>query len=71
MERALLFVFLSFYRFEVFGFENLAAVEALHIVDSVPARDYLGAGVVTSGGLHGSTVMRIILTAPFAVSSPL
>ena len=49
----LLFVFLYFYGFKVFGLEDLSAIEAFDIVDSVSSGNHLGAGVLTSG-LHNS-----------------
>src|SRR5690348_1222481 len=67
----LLVVFVGLDRLEVFGFKNLPAIEALHVVDSVPAGDYLGPVVVTGGGLHSSALMRSIVTAPNPMSSPL
>src|SRR5690349_20178315 len=66
----LLVVFFGFDRLEIFGFKNLPAIEALHVVDSVPAGDYLGPVVVTGGGLHSSALMRSIVTAPNPMSSP-
>jgi len=39
--------------FKVFSFENLAAVETLHVIHAVTAGDDLSAIVVT-GGLHNS-----------------
>lgn len=44
---------LVFYRYflEVFGFEDLAAIETFHVIDAVPAGDNYRAGVLTKG-LH-------------------
>lgn len=47
----LLFFFLHFYGFKILGFEDLAAIETLHVVYSVSPRDNLGANMLTSG-LH-------------------
>ena len=47
----LFFVLFHFDGFEILSFENLAAVEALHVIDAVSSSDHLGAGMVTSG-LH-------------------
>ena len=47
----LLLFFFDFDGFQVFGFEDLAAVETFHVVDAVSSSNHLGAGVVTSG-LH-------------------
>jgi hypothetical protein len=49
----LFFLFLDVHGLEIFGFEDLAAVEAFNVVDPVPAGDDLGARVLTSG-LHNS-----------------
>ena len=51
MEPALLFLFLNRHLFEVLGFENLTAVQALDVVHTVAPGDYLGSVVLTSG-LH-------------------
>src|SRR5689334_6066190 len=50
MGELLLFLF-DFDGFEVFGFEDLTAIQALDVVHAVSSRDDLGAGMVTSG-LH-------------------
>ena len=39
---------------EVFGLENLAAVETLHVLDAVTAGNDLGPGVF-AGGRHNTT----------------
>jgi hypothetical protein len=49
----LFFLIFDFYLFKVFCFEDLAAIETLDVIDAVPTRDHLGAGMVTSG-LHNS-----------------
>jgi hypothetical protein len=49
----LFFLILDFHGFKIFGFEDLAAIETFDVVDAVPAGDYLGARVLTSG-LHNS-----------------
>jgi hypothetical protein len=51
MVEELFFFFFDFDGFEILCFENLAAIEALHVVDAVSSSDHLGAGMVTSG-LH-------------------
>jgi hypothetical protein len=48
---ALFFLFFNSYRLEIFGFEDLPAIETFNVVDAVPARDHLRSLVVT-GGLH-------------------
>ena len=50
-EGELLFVLFYLYGFKVFGLENLAAVQALDVVDAVAPGDDLGAGMV-AGGWH-------------------
>jgi len=47
----LFLVVLDFDLFQVFGFENLAAIETFHVIDAIAARNYLRAVVIT-GGLH-------------------
>jgi hypothetical protein len=47
----LIFFFLNGYRFEVFGIEDLAAIEAFNVFHSVAPGNDLGTGVLTSG-LH-------------------
>ena len=49
----LFFLFLNFHLFEIFGFEDLAAIETFHVIHPVSAGDDLGARVLTSG-LHNS-----------------
>ena len=49
----LFFLVLNFHLLEIFGFEDLAAIETFHVVHAVPAGDDLGARVLTSG-LHNS-----------------
>ena len=48
---ALLFFFVGFQGFQVFGLENLAAIETFHVVHAVSTGNDLGAGMLT-GGLH-------------------
>jgi hypothetical protein len=55
MRGGLFVVVLDFHGFKIFGLENLAAVETLHIVNAVSSGNYLGAVVVTSG-LHNPTL---------------
>ena len=51
-ERGDLFLFfLYFHGFKVFGFEDLAAVQTLNVVNAVSPGDYLGTVMVASG-LH-------------------
>ena len=66
----LLVVFLYFDRFEVLGFKNLAAIETLYVIHAVPAGDDLGT-IVIAGELHNDALLRIILTGPKPLSSPL
>ncbi len=55
----LFFVFhFDLHLFEVFSFENLAAVKTLHVVHAIPAGDDLSAVVVT-GGLHKNVLREI------------
>ena len=58
--------------FEVFSFENLAAVETFHVVHAIAAGDDLGAVVVTGGWcLHKKLrYVRFILTGRKPVSRP-
>ena len=49
--RTLFFVFLGFDGFEIFGLEDLAAVQALDIIDPVPAGENDRPGMLTNG-LH-------------------
>ncbi|PWT99864.1 MAG: hypothetical protein C5B51_26295 [Terriglobia bacterium] len=51
----LLFVVFNLDWFQVFRFENLSAVETLHVIHAVPARDYLRMVVIT-GGLHNTAL---------------
>jgi len=66
--RGLFFFFLDFHGFDVLGLEDLPAVQALHVVDSVSSSDDLGAGMLA--GLHMQELMRFILTVRRAMSSP-
>lgn len=47
----LLFLFFDHNGFQIVGFEDLPAVQALDVIDTVAPRDDLGPGVLT-GGLH-------------------
>jgi hypothetical protein len=67
--QVLLVVILDFHFFEVFGLEDLAAIETFHVVDPISAGDHLGAGMVTSG-LHNRGLMKIILPMSNRMSSP-
>jgi hypothetical protein len=49
----LFFLFLDFYGFKIFVFEDLAAIETFDVVHPVSAGDDLGARVLTSD-LHNS-----------------
>ena len=53
MGGGLFFLFLDFHWFQVFGLENLPAVETFHIVDAVSPGNHLGTGMFTSG-LHNN-----------------
>jgi len=47
----LFFVVLYFNGFEIFGFENLPAVETLDVIDAIAPGNDLGS-IVIAGGLH-------------------
>jgi hypothetical protein len=49
----LFFLILNRDLFEIFGFEDFAAIETFYVIDPVSAGDDLGARVLTSG-LHNS-----------------
>jgi hypothetical protein len=49
----LFFLILNFHLFEIFGFEDLPAIETFNIINALSAGDDLGARVLTSG-LHNS-----------------
>ena len=51
----LLLFILYFYGFKVFGFENLAAIQTLYVVDPVSSGNDLGSVMVTSD-LHNPTL---------------
>jgi hypothetical protein len=51
--QGLFFLTLNFRGFEIFSFEDLAAIETFNVIHPVSAGDYLGARVLTSG-LHNS-----------------
>jgi hypothetical protein len=51
--RGLFFLFLDLHGLQIFGFEDLPAIETFNVVDPVSAGDDLGARVLTSG-LHNS-----------------
>jgi hypothetical protein len=53
MHEGSIVVVIHLYFLEVFGLEDLAAIETFHVVDPISAGDHLGAGMVTSG-LHNS-----------------
>jgi hypothetical protein len=58
---ALFFLVFNSHRLEIFGFEDLPAIETFNVVDAVPAREHLRPLVVT-GGLHKKeTEIRPIL----------
>jgi len=69
--RVLLFFFFSGDRFEIFGFNNQTAIEALHVIDSVPARNDHGA-VMLANSLRGfhKDELGFILTMSLDLSSP-
>ena len=51
-------VVLYFDGFEIFGFENLPAVEALDVIDAVAPGNDLGS-IVIAGGLHTNALMDL------------
>lgn len=51
MESGLFLFFVGGDGLQVFGFENLTAVEAFQVIDAVAPGNHLGTGVVASG-LH-------------------
>ena len=51
--KGLFFLILNFHGLEIFIFEDLAAIETFNVIHAIPAGDYLGARVLTSG-LHNS-----------------
>jgi hypothetical protein len=51
--RRAIFFLLNFQRFQVFGLEDLAAVETFHVIDAVSPGQNLCTGVVANG-LHNS-----------------
>jgi hypothetical protein len=57
MREGLFLVFLDFHWLEVFGLEDLTAVQAFYIVDTVSPGNHLGAGMVTNG-LHNQRLDR-------------
>jgi hypothetical protein len=65
-------VFFRFDRdgFQIFSFEDLSAIEAFNVIDSVAAGDH-HCSLVFAGGLHkfSSLGIRIILAIPEVVSS--
>jgi hypothetical protein len=67
---ALFFFFLDLHGFDVFGLEDLLAIQTFHVVDAVSSGDDLGAGMLASG-LHKQRLDEIILTVRRAMSSPL
>jgi hypothetical protein len=64
----LLFLFFDGYRFEVFSFENLPAIEAFHVIDPISSGEDHSSGMLTNG-LHNQ--YGIILAAPRLLSSPI
>ena len=50
----LLVFFFGFHGFEILGFKDLTAIETFYVIDAIAAGNHLGAGVITSGGLHSS-----------------
>lgn len=54
----LFFVVLYFNGFEIFGFENLPAVEAFDVIDAVAPGNDLGS-IVIAGGLHTNALMDL------------
>lgn len=61
MGSALFVLVFHSYRFQIFSFEDLPAIQTFNVVDAVPARDHLRSLVVT-GGLHKKeTEIRPIL----------
>ena len=65
----LFFLFLDFDGLQIFGFEDLPAIETFNVVHPVSAGDDLGARVLTSG-LHNSALMKFILPLRKPLSSP-
>ena len=54
----LFFVVLYFNGFEIFGFENLPAVETLDVIDAIAPGNDLGS-IVIAGGLHTNALMDL------------
>jgi len=61
--------FLGFHGFQVFGLEDLPAVQAFHVIDALSAGKNRRT-VVVANGLHNSTQMKFILTISVPLSSP-
>jgi len=59
--RALLFIFVNFHGFEVFGFKYLETIQTFHVIDAIASGNYLGAGVITSGRHMAALLMKFIL----------
>jgi hypothetical protein len=66
----LLFVLFGVDRLEILGFEDLAAVEAFHVLDAVAAGNHLGPGVFANGKHKTALLMKNILSAHTFLSSP-
>jgi hypothetical protein len=60
-QAGLVFVFLDFNLFEIFGLENLSAIETFNVLDTFSAGDHLGTDVVT-GGLHKQQLDEVYST---------
>jgi hypothetical protein len=54
----LFFVVLYFNGFEIFGFENLPAVETLNVIDAIAPGNDLGS-IVIAGGLHTNALLDL------------
>ena len=55
--------------FQIFGFKNLAAFHAMHVLDPIPPHQELSALMLTAG--HGKQIIIPILVAGVSLSSPL
>lgn len=68
-DASLLVVVVNLNGFEVFGFEDLPALEAFHVIDAIAA-GYDLSSIVFADGLHTERFIGIILAARMSLSSP-
>jgi hypothetical protein len=66
----LVFFVIRRHRLEVFGLEDLPALQALDVVDAVTSGDHRDLGMLAGGGFHTERLSPLIVFAGQMLSSP-